>query len=312
MSAINNRIEYLKQKANELPQSPGIYLMKDAHGGILYVGKAKQLKQRVTSYFRKNTQHTKKILRLVHNVVDFETINVDTELDALLLECQLIQAHRPIYNRQLTNFLNYEYIIFDGRTINQTNQWSPDALGPFRLSKQLPEIIEILTETFLLPSINSYKLLSLSKQLPMMKTYTLEKRLSEIQLFFRGESDVVFDYLDQRLDYVTEHLLFEQANQLVQQTKLLRAFYNEVCAVNSLSKTPELRFEVPIERAEDNCRKVYQLSYGRLIHSQIVSSSQEFVAAPLAQETPLLPTDLDPLHIVVGQLRKLKIDLPNR
>ncbi|WP_312540762.1 GIY-YIG nuclease family protein [Enterococcus sp.] len=92
---MNIHIEELKRKANALPATPGIYLMKDAHGSIVYVGKAKSLKARVVSYFRKNQQHTSKTIRMVHNITDFDTIGVDTELDALLLECQLIKNCIP-------------------------------------------------------------------------------------------------------------------------------------------------------------------------------------------------------------------------
>jgi len=78
---MNPNKEFLKNKANALPEKPGVYLMKDQHNEVLYVGKAKSLKQRVVSYFRKNQQHANKVLRLVYNVVDFETIETDTELD---------------------------------------------------------------------------------------------------------------------------------------------------------------------------------------------------------------------------------------
>lgn len=303
---MNTRINYLKQKANRLPQKPGIYLMKDAQSDILYIGKAKQLKQRVSSYFRKNSQHTNKVLRLVHNVVDFETIVVDTEFDALLLECQLIQQHRPIYNRQMTNFLNYEYITIESGKIMRINTPTEAALGPFRLSKQLPEIIETLRETYQLPTVNPYKLLSLAKQLPLMKTMPLKEKNQELQLFFLGESELTFRYIDQRLNYFAEHLLFEQADQLLRQKKLLQSFYREVRGVNTLVNLPEVRFEIPIDPqtiGELPQVKVYQLSFGRIIHSEVVTSREDFIPAPLTQARPLQSADLDPLHIVLRQLR---------
>ncbi|HJE16160.1 MAG TPA: GIY-YIG nuclease family protein, partial [Enterococcus casseliflavus] len=107
---MNPNKEFLKNKANALPEKPGVYLMKDQHNEVLYVGKAKSLKKRVVSYFRKNQQHANKVLRLVYNVVDFETIETDTELDALLLECRLIQAFHPIYNRQMNHSANYCFV----------------------------------------------------------------------------------------------------------------------------------------------------------------------------------------------------------
>ena len=100
----------LKEKAKNLPLSPGVYLMKDSHGSIIYVGKAKNLKNRVQSYFR-NTKHASpKVERLVANIRDFEIIHTDTEFEAFLLECKLIQELKPHYNRKMKNPLSYTYL----------------------------------------------------------------------------------------------------------------------------------------------------------------------------------------------------------
>lgn len=101
---------HLKEKVKNLPLLPGVYLMKNSDGKIIYVGKAKNLKNRVSTYFHQNKQHSKKVLRLVRSIADFEIVVVDTELDALLLECQLIQHYRPIYNRRMNYFDNYNYL----------------------------------------------------------------------------------------------------------------------------------------------------------------------------------------------------------
>ncbi|HFN3178192.1 TPA: GIY-YIG nuclease family protein, partial [Enterococcus faecium] len=75
----------LKEKMKTLPMLPGVYLMKDRDGKVIYVGKAKRLKNRVSSYFHQNKQHSKKVLRMIHHITDFDFVVVDTELDALLL-----------------------------------------------------------------------------------------------------------------------------------------------------------------------------------------------------------------------------------
>ena len=88
----------LKEKIKNLPKSPGIYKMKNTHGDIIYVGKAKNLKQRVNSYFIQNRQHSRKVLEMIRWIDDFDYETVDTEFDALLLECHLIHQIRPRYN----------------------------------------------------------------------------------------------------------------------------------------------------------------------------------------------------------------------
>ncbi|WP_233499039.1 GIY-YIG nuclease family protein [Enterococcus sp. CR-Ec1] len=132
---MNPNKEFLKNKANALPEKPGVYLMKDQHNEVLYVGKAKSLKQRVVSYFRKNQQHANKVLRLVYNVVDFETIETDTELDALLLECRLIQAFHPIYNRQMNHSANYCFVDLTNHSFTITQTPQIGSYGPFRQTK---------------------------------------------------------------------------------------------------------------------------------------------------------------------------------
>ena len=92
---MNDRLDFLKDKANKLSLSPGVYLMKDKNGKIIYVGKAKALKNRVTSYFRNLASHTPKTLKLVDNIFDFDFIVCPSELDALVLECSLIKLHKP-------------------------------------------------------------------------------------------------------------------------------------------------------------------------------------------------------------------------
>ncbi len=100
----------LKEKVKNLPTSPGVYLMKDSLGSIIYVGKSKNLKSRVGSYFLNSKNHPSKIERLVKNLKDFEYILTDTEFEAFMLECRLIKELKPIYNRQMKTPSSYVYI----------------------------------------------------------------------------------------------------------------------------------------------------------------------------------------------------------
>jgi excinuclease ABC subunit C len=100
----------LKEKVKSLPSSPGVYLMKDSQGSIIYVGKSKKLKSRVASYFHLSKAHSPKVEKLVKNLKDFEYILTDTEFEAFMLECRLIKEYKPRYNSLMKNPLSYNYI----------------------------------------------------------------------------------------------------------------------------------------------------------------------------------------------------------
>lgn len=100
----------LKDKLKQLPSSPGVYFMKDSRQNIIYIGKSKNLKNRVQSYFQKAKNHSPKIEKLVHTIRDFDYVVTDTEFEALLLECKLIKEQQPLFNRMMKNPQVYCYI----------------------------------------------------------------------------------------------------------------------------------------------------------------------------------------------------------
>lgn len=102
--------ELVEEKLKLLPDSPGVYLMKDARGKIIYVGKAVVLKNRVRQYFQRNKGHTPKVRAMVGKIADFETIMTGSEVEALILECNLIKKHRPRYNISLKDDKSYPYV----------------------------------------------------------------------------------------------------------------------------------------------------------------------------------------------------------
>ncbi|MBP3636927.1 MAG: excinuclease ABC subunit UvrC [Clostridia bacterium] len=104
--------ENLELKIAKLPESPGCYLMKDAEGTIIYVGKAVNLKNRVRSYFR-DTYHTPKVAAMISHIADFDVLLCDTNLEALCLECNLIKHHKPYYNILLKDDKHYPYLRVD-------------------------------------------------------------------------------------------------------------------------------------------------------------------------------------------------------
>jgi excinuclease ABC subunit C len=102
--------DVLRDHLDQLPATPGVYLMKDARGAIVYVGKAVNLRNRVRSYFREDKGHSAKVRAMVRQVADFETLSTDTEVEALVLENTLIKRHRPYFNILLKDDKTYPYL----------------------------------------------------------------------------------------------------------------------------------------------------------------------------------------------------------
>ena len=149
----------LKAKANNLPLNPGVYIMKNKSGQIIYIGKAKALKNRVTQYFGAGNQHTEKVRKMVSNVDDFEYILCDSEFEALILENSLIKQNQPKYNILLKDDKGYFYIkITDDKwkkieTAKQIDK-SGEFIGPYNSGFIVKETVDEVRKIFKLPSCN--------------------------------------------------------------------------------------------------------------------------------------------------------------
>lgn len=146
--------EELSLKLRSLPDSPGCYLMK-SHGKIIYVGKAKNLKNRVSQYFHNSRDHTPKVRAMVEKVDDFDIVLVDSELEALILECNLIKWHRPWYNILLKDDKHYPYIRVDSRadypTVDLVRKPEKDGaryFGPFFSATVVRELLDVVRLVF--------------------------------------------------------------------------------------------------------------------------------------------------------------------
>src|SRR5690242_20417244 len=100
----------IQEELKKLPDKPGVYIMKDQNDEIIYIGKAVVLKNRVRQYFQASANHSPKVLAMVSRIVSFEYIITDSELEALILECNLIKKHKPRYNILLKDDKHYPYI----------------------------------------------------------------------------------------------------------------------------------------------------------------------------------------------------------
>jgi excinuclease ABC subunit C len=144
-----------REKLDAMPTEPGVYLMKDALGGVIYVGKAVNLKNRVRSYFQDSAQHTTKTRRMVAGIVDIEFIVTATELEALILECNLIKEHRPHFNVRLKDDKRYPYIKINWQDpfprVEVTREMRQDGAryyGPFADVRAVHQTLDLLRRIF--------------------------------------------------------------------------------------------------------------------------------------------------------------------
>ncbi len=156
---MNERLSCLKSKANRLPLTAGVYIMKDSTGNIIYIGKAKALKNRVTQYFGAGNQHTEKVRKMVSLVYDFDYILCKSEFEALVLENSLIKQHQPKYNILLKDDKGYHYIKITRdkwRKITTSKQTDGNAeyIGPYYSGYVVKDTVSEVLRIFKLPDCN--------------------------------------------------------------------------------------------------------------------------------------------------------------
>ncbi len=218
------------KKANELPEKPGVYLMKNAQGDIIYIGKAKILKNRVTSYFRQ-IEHTPKTEKMVSLVHDFDVILTTTELDALLTECSLIKRYKPTYNIALKNSGGYPFIylsVKNGFPVLRLERFRTTRgyyWGPFLSRQRAALLVELLTKAFSLPRCSEKshrRKVCLEYHIHRCPGYC-EGRVSEEELehlvhsvceVLDGNIGAVRDSLQKKMENASDELNFEYAAEL--------------------------------------------------------------------------------------------------
>ena len=224
--------EELKEKAHRLPQLPGVYLMHNKEGVVIYVGKAKSLRNRVSQYFADLATHTLKTRRMVSNIDYFETIFANSELDALLLENTQIQKYKPKYNILLKDDKGYPFIRISKEPYPKLSvagrREKDDALyfGPYGGRGTANMAIRLLSETFLLPSCSRKFPRDIGKERPCLQLHmkkccgvcngalSLEAYQDIIQQCIQvleGKSSELEEQLQKKMEQAAEEMLFEQA-----------------------------------------------------------------------------------------------------
>ncbi|MDT2599001.1 GIY-YIG nuclease family protein [Enterococcus hulanensis] len=207
----------LKEKIKNLPKTPGIYKMKNSHGEIIYVGKAKNLKQRVSSYFIQNKQHSRKVQEMVRWIADFDYELTATEFDALLLECHLIHQIRPRYNRMMNYYEGYGYFQFIDKApyLKVLSEWSEEGLviGPFYKQSKIQELKEIINSTYRLDGPLKYVAGIVKNYDEISPEAEFDLRIQEIKETLLGQSTALLTRIDQRVQAASERHDYEASAQ---------------------------------------------------------------------------------------------------
>ena len=223
----------IEEELKKLPGQPGVYIMHDAKDAIIYVGKAISLKNRVRQYFQSSRDKTAKIRQMVSKIARFEYIVTDSELEALVLECNLIKEHRPRYNTMLKDDKTYPYIkvtaseeypriLFSRQMKKDKNKY----FGPFTSAGAVKDTIELIRKIYRIRACSRKLPQDMGKDRPCLYYHIhqcdapcqgyisqadYQKSVKQAVGFLNGQYEPVMKYLEEKMRTASETMEFEKA-----------------------------------------------------------------------------------------------------
>lgn len=290
----------LHQKACGLPLLPGVYIMKDRAGEVIYVGKAKRLRIRVSGYFREGADHQPKVEKMVENAFDFDVIVTDSEFEALVLECSLIKRHMPKYNILLKDDKGFCYIEITKEEYPRINCVFRPAgharyIGPFMSAFGVRQLIETANGAFGLPTCQLRLPEDIGKTRPCLNAHIglccvpcsgrvsheeyMERLEGAVALITKG-ADAVIGNLRQKMLLASEGMEYEKAARYRDSIAAIERMNNrqKVVARSAQEKTDAFAFA-----ANESCVCAVVLKYrnGNLIDKdeRIIQDTTDIAAA---------------------------------
>ncbi|MCQ2522031.1 MAG: excinuclease ABC subunit UvrC [Lachnospiraceae bacterium] len=327
----------LKEELNKLPKKPGVYLMHDAEDNIIYVGKAKNLFNRVRSYFRENIGRGPKIDRMVSLIDYFEYIITDTELEALVLENNLIKEHRPKYNTMLMDDKTYPYIkvtvyeeyprILFSRTLKKDRA---KYFGPYTSAQSVKATIDVLNKIYGLRSCTRSLPAEIGKQRPCLNYHIGQccgactgnvskeeyaQNLKGAMEFLGGNYAPLQKQLREKMMAYSENLEFEEAAKV-------RDLLEHVVSVSQKQKIEDSGLDdrdiIAIAREEKEAVvQIFFLRNGRMVGREhyyldhVEETSEEEMMTDFIKQfyagTPFIPRDVYLSHGIIPDEEELLI-----
>jgi len=290
------KIEQLREKANRLPLLPGVYIMLDSAGEVIYVGKAKLLKNRVTSYFR--GEHLPKVAAMVAKVDDFNIIVTHSEFEALVLENSLIKRHRPYYNILLKDDKGYPFVRLDtgsayprftiaSRAANDGAKY----YGPFGGRSVTRDIIDTVCKALRLPTCSRRFPRDIGRERPCLnyhlgscagyclKDASAEEYRASIEqakMIFEGKTRQLTAALEEEMAQAAENLQFERAAELRDRIRAIAGLGNRQLVISTAAADVDA---VGFYRDVRCCFSVLHYSGGDL-----VGKDYELMEEPLEED----------------------------
>lgn len=326
----------LKDALKKLPTQPGIYFMKDSLGYVIYVGKAKNLKARVSQYFRQNKNHSDKIKEMVQQIDTFDYTITDTELEAFLLECKTIKELQPKYNRLLKNYKAYKYIklsIYENYPkLSMVTQQKKDGslyFGPFSSQGSVENTIEFIKDNYLIRKCSSNtfnkissgclnyqlgKCLAPCRDIDVTQEYC--NQIDRIVQLLKGDDYSPIKLLNSNMKLAAENLDFEKAVKFRDQLRGIRHVLNKQKIIK-ISRYG--RNILAAEKCGESEIKLFLIKGNKLLHIEMINFSQydsnaleeklrnlivtSFKSSRSDKEWILSQEDIDEAQIIFSYLR---------
>ncbi len=323
--AENPKLKLLREKAMKLPLTPGVYIMKNKDGEIIYIGKAKRLKNRVSQYFGCQDGHNTKVRKMVENVRDFDYILTDSEFEALVLECSLIKQNMPKYNILLKDDKGYSYIKITkgdyGRISACFRKDDEDAeyLGPYTGNFSVTNAVEQASEIFMLPTCNKVFPRDIGKGRVCLNFHinrcsgVCQRKISKQEYaenlkqaveFLKGGSNAALNRLKKEMEEYSESLEFEKAAKVRDKIKSIERIMSRQKVVVGDSVNEDV-FAIA-QRGEKACLSVLCFREGLLSSSEhfIVDSSENLpdMRRELLLSFYSLERQIPPLVVLDGEV----------
>lgn len=275
----------IEEELKNLPAQPGVYLMKDKEQQIIYVGKAISLKNRVRQYFQSSRNHSLKVMKMVQNIDSFEYIVTHSEVEALVLECNLIKKHHPKYNIRLKDDKHYPYLKLSMRDafpkLTMVRQMKKDGskyFGPYTDVQSMWELVDIVKGTWTLRTCSRNLPKDIGKERPCLNYHIGRcgapcaayidqakylEMVQEVQDFLSGKYSRVIKKLQNDMMVESENLNFEKAALLRDQIQAIKKLEQKQNAITESMADQDIIAYA--KNDQDTLIQVYFVRQGKLV-----------------------------------------------
>lgn len=332
----------IEEELKKLPDSPGVYIMKDKDEEIIYVGKAISLRKRVRQYFQSGKNNPPKVNAMVKNISEFEYIIVDNEVEALILEANLIKKHKPKYNILLRDDKQYPYIKVTinekyPRVLKTRNILKDGAkyFGPYPSAYAVNDAIEIIRTLYPLRTCNRNLEKDIGKSRPCLNFYIgrclgpcqgnvneakYMEMIDEVLLFLNGKEDKLIDLIQNNMLEASKNLDFEKAAKLRDQINSLNLLHEK----QKISSTNAVDQDIigMARGIEEVCIQIFFIRDGKILgrehfilednfeedRKEILSSfiKQFYIGSAYVPKEIIIEEEIDDLETVSKWLREKK------